>query len=182
MILWADLFDDAEAAVKEATEKANAPADPSHDGWVFTGWAVNVDEFGDYILVAKYNQVEPEPEKTKKIITYIDPLSGKPVLLSVEDDGTEIVPPEPNKYDDMQFLGWVEVVDPNGNKVYVAKYAADCRNAEPAPPAPSNNPEPPGNKAPNTGDPYRPYEWMTLGLGSGALVVALLKRKARRAS
>ena len=136
-------------------------------------------------MVAKYNQVEPE--KPKKIITYIDPLSGEPILLMVEDDGSEVTPPTPNKYADMQFIGWAKIVDPNENTVYVAKYAPDCRNENPKPPTPADDPEPStpdnpsGGKAPNTGDPYSPYEWMLLAMGSGALMVAL-RRKTKKVS
>ena len=63
MILAANRYDTSEEA--ETGSRKDAPTDPSHTGYVFTGWAVNVDEFGDYILVAKYNEI---PEDEKKLL------------------------------------------------------------------------------------------------------------------
>ena len=130
MILQSSNFNTKDKA-EAATGGDDVPT-PSHDGYVFTGWAMNEVD-GDYIMVAKYNKVEPQAK-----ITFIDPQnSGEEIIISTEDlDGknpTEIEAPTPEDHDGLQFVGWEYAQDANGNWVAAAKYASDCRNPEPEP-------------------------------------------------
>ncbi|MBQ9068377.1 MAG: InlB B-repeat-containing protein, partial [Eggerthellaceae bacterium] len=127
MILSAKRYEGQDAADTEAKAKADAPTDPVHDGYEFVGWVVNQDEFGDYVLVAKYNEpVVPEPAKT---VSYIDPQSGQIVVKSVDaSDPAATEPPAAPSHAGLQFVGWERGVDANGNVVYAAKYASDCQN------------------------------------------------------
>ena len=97
------------------------------------GWNVNQDEFGDYIIVAKYNE-KPKPE-----IYYFD---GQ----DKEFSRTEFVP----SHDGLSFLGWIAVTDDDGNVLgYVASYASDCANAQTTP-APKTTPVPTGTSPAGT--------------------------------
>ena len=152
MILSAKRYDDQTAADAAMAAEDGKPADPSHDGYVFTGWALSRDKFGDYVLIAKYNQEAVTPEPEIRAVTYVDPqaegdgmvLVSAAVGLSEEgtpDESGLEVPGSPS-HKDMQFVGWVKSVDANGNVIYTAKYAPDCANVPPAPVEPTTVPEP----------------------------------------
>ncbi len=135
MILKATKYDTADLADAEADSRADSPADPSHTGWTFTGWAANKDEFGDWILVAKYNEPTPSVVTETKTVTYIDPQASNMVIKQVEtDDPSTAEPPETNpSHSNMQFMGWQLYRDPSGNWIYVAQYQSDCGNVPPTP-------------------------------------------------
>lgn len=167
MILSAKLYDGQDAADAAANGKTDAPDAPSHDGLEFAGWALNQDEFGDWVLVAKYNEkVTPD---NRKVVSYIDPQTGELIISEITDDISSIKPPNNPSHDGFTFLGWEEVVDANGNHVFVAKYAPDCANnptpadpevierKTPAPstaykPAPAVTPQAVGKMLAKTGD------------------------------
>ena len=138
MILRATRYDDQAQADAAAKSYEGAPEDPSHDGYIFTGWVLNQDEFGDWVLMAKYNEVPPEP--ARKLISYIDPQTGEIIMSGY--DGDPITPPAGPAHDDMSFVGWMEVIDANGNKIYVAKYASDCSNRPTPAPTPTDPTDP----------------------------------------
>lgn len=127
IILQSRKYADQNAADAEAKNKADAPTNPSHDGYEFVGWEVSKDEFGDYVLTAKYNAITPAEEK--KIVSYVDPQSGKVIVSEFVDDPSEITPPNAPNYENMAFVGWELAQDANGNYIYMAKYAADCSNS-----------------------------------------------------
>ena len=126
MILNATLFDGQTAADAEAKGMAGKPANPKHKGYEFVGWVANQDEFGDWILVAKYNEVIP-PQDTTPTVSYIDPLTGLLVSERTNDPSSVKIPADP-KAKNMQFVGWRKVVDAGGNTIFVAEYACDCGN------------------------------------------------------
>ncbi|MBP3816464.1 MAG: Cna B-type domain-containing protein [Firmicutes bacterium] len=129
MILQAKKYADQVAADAEASGKADKPEDPSHEGYEFTGWVVNKDEFGDYIIVATYNEIQEQPVE-KVTVSYIDGQSGEPIVVreSVEDPSTVEPPAENPSHEGFSFVDWVEIKDEAGNIIFVAKYDTDCKN------------------------------------------------------
>ena len=182
MILKATKFDTSDEADAEAENKDGKPNDPSHDGYTFVGWVKNQDSFGDWILVAKYNETPKPPEKEKRTISYIDPESGNPVLLSVDaDEAASITPPAPEAHEGKQFIGWLQVTDTAGNTIYVARYSCpeceDCKNT-PAPPAePAKTP----TAAPMTGDMNNMMLWILVAViaVSTMLIILLLRQRSK---
>ena len=179
MILKATKFDASDEADAEAESKAGKPNDPSHDGYTFVGWVKNQDQFGDWILVAKYNETPKPPAKEKRTISYIDPESGNPVILSVDaDEAASITPPAPEAHEGKQFIGWLQVTDTAGNTIYVARYSCpeceDCKNT-PAPPA--KTPE----AAPDTGDMNNMMLWILVAViaVSTMLIILLLRQRSK---
>ena len=131
-VLAANRYADKDAAKKAADDHEGAPEDPSHEGYTFTGWLVGTDEFGDYVLIAKYNE-EIKPEKT--VVTFIDPQSGEMIIRSAEiaegEDPESIEKPEAPSHENMQFVGWEKTQDAAGNWIYAARYESDCKNPQP---------------------------------------------------
>jgi pilin isopeptide linkage protein len=110
--------DEAKAAAEGLTDK---PADPKHDGVKFTGWALNWDDNDNYVLVATYSDI---PKEVIPIVTYIDPQSGDPILVSVKSkDPYSVKVPDAPKHKGLRFLGWIKVKDEAGNTIFVAQYA-----------------------------------------------------------
>ena len=170
MILKATRYNTSTEADKAAKNKTGKPADPSHKDYDFVGWVANQDQFGDWILVAKYNEKLPAPV-SKKTTSYIDPVSGKLLKSEVTDDPSSVEAPTPASYPSMQFVEWAEIEDANGNTVFVAKYAVDCKNS-PAPP--ESKPSP----APNTGDSSTPIKWVVIGTVAGLGMMVSRRRRA----
>ena len=131
-VLAANRYADKDAAKKAADDHEGAPEDPSHEGYTFTGWLVGTDEFGDYVLIAKYNE-EIKPEKT--VVTFIDPQSGEMIIKSAEiaegEDPESIEKPEAPSHENMQFVGWEKTQDAAGNWIYAVRYESDCKNPQP---------------------------------------------------
>ena len=124
MIIKSDKYSQKEAQ-KQAQGKLSPPANPSHKGTKFIGWAVNFDEKDNWVLVAKYqdNPVKPVPT-----ISYIDPQSGKVLVSKQTDDPSSVKAPADPKSKNMQFTGWAVVTDSAGNTMYLAQYECDCSN------------------------------------------------------
>ena len=76
----------------------------------------------------------------------------------------------------MQFVEWAEIVDANGNTVFVAKYATDCKNAPPSTPA-----DPPAI-APPTGDENNMMLWIYLAIAALATIMIVLIIRRRNQS
>ena len=105
---------EAEAESEDAKVKAEAtaqgmkvPADKdsaSHAGWTFSGWTINRDKFGDYVMVAHHTK--------NTHTTYVDGQTGE----------TWTEKPGDPSHDGMKFVGWKQVTDEAGNTIYVAQY------------------------------------------------------------
>ena len=176
MILKATKYNTSAEADDAAQNKTDKPENPSHENYDFVGWVLNQDQFGDWILVAKYNEKLPEPAPAKKTTSYIDPVSGKLIKSEVTDDPSSVIPPTPSTYGNMQFVEWAEIVDANGNTVFVAKYATDCKNAPPSTPA-----DPPAI-APPTGDENNMMLWIYLAIAALATIMIVLIIRRRNQS
>ena len=178
---------------------AHAPAETelAHEGFEFVGWNVERDAAGNYIAVAKYNVVAPPaPAKT---VSYLDPQAANPLLVSVEtDDPSSVKAPADPSHAGLKFVGWQEITDSAGNKVFVPKYepvcpecpTPDCGNrTTPTPtPTPSWNVVPSSGSAtpvrpaalPNTGDNTSYVLPVAVALaGSGAALLGLAARRRR---
>ena len=126
--------------VDEASQ-AVAPAAPTHDGWVFAGWNENVDEFGDYVYVARYERPEV------LVVSYVDPLeaAGSQLVQSqiVEDESQADAVADPS-HEGAEFKGWQRYLDADGNVIYVANYGSYINPPKPDPdPTPTPTPNPP---------------------------------------
>ena len=184
-------YDSVADADAEAASLSEAPADPEHEGYVFTGWAVNQDEDGDYIIVATYNEV---PQTGKIAVSYVDGQGEKTLIQSVLVDPADVdgvVPPAAPSHDGMTFVGWKRTVDAGGNVIYVAEYASDCKNPGPDPEKDTQKQDNPNVEAnnqrggqeknmPATGD-ATSDTWVGLAALGGVLVagagVALARRR-----
>jgi len=73
------------------------------------------------VLVATYSDI---PKEVIPIVTYIDPQSGDPILVSVKSkDPYSVKVPDAPKHKGLRFLGWIKVKDEAGNTIFVAQYA-----------------------------------------------------------
>ena len=91
-----------------------------------------IDKNGNYVLVAMYSEI---PDEVSPVVSYIDPQSGAPVLVSeLAGSPKDVIPPEDPSHENMQFVGWEETKDVAGNTIFVAKYKCDCRNGSPGTP------------------------------------------------
>ena len=138
-------FDNLEPAKEEADKKTNAPDDPIHDGYKFLGWDVNFDPKSGYVLVAKYNK--------ETLVTYIDPISGEPIVKSeYTEDIHSVTDPNDPSHDGYTFTGWKDIVDSDGNHMRIATFKCNCASPGPGPtPCPVN---PTGYTPPRTGIVY----------------------------
>ena len=75
-----------------------------HAGWTFTGWTINRDQFGDYVMVAHHSK--------NTHTTYVDGQTG---------ETWDSQPGDPS-HDGLKFVGWKEVKDAAGNTIFVAQY------------------------------------------------------------
>ena len=130
MIVKSTRYGTKNQAESAAEKQKDKPADPSHAGYNFLGWALNRDENDNWILVATYADATPA---AKKITTYIDPQSGKVMLVSGES-GTIKKPAKP-KHDGMIFVKWVKSIDAAGNTIYVAKFKCANKGSSPSDPS-----------------------------------------------
>ena len=184
MILGAKQFDSQTDADDEAKNQTGRPSDPAHEGLVFVGWVVNQDEFGNYIITAKYNQVAPSGGKT---VSYIDPLApdGKRVIKSVvTDDPSSVTAPDLPTHDGYRITGWVVSEDSAGNLVYTpiiekicpaCPTCPDCKNVTPTPAGGGSSTTP--GRIPDTGDPAS-LAWAGFAL-VGGVAVAVSRRRRR---
>ena len=149
LILVATQFATQEAADEEAETLAGAPADPEHEGYIFTGWLVSQDEYGNYIITATYNETEPAGEKIA--VSYVDGQAEDVLLVSeLVDSPDEVEAPENPSHEGMTFVGWKQTVDAAGNIIFVAEYASDCKNpSEPDTPDTPDTPEQKDNPSPS---------------------------------
>ena len=154
LILSATQFETQEAADTEAETLAGAPADPEHEGYIFTGWLVSQDEYGNYIITATYNEAEPEPGKIA--VSYVDGQAEDALVKSeLVESADEVEAPENPSHEGMTFVGWKETVDAAGNVIFVAEYASDCKNPTepdtPDTPEQKDDPTPSGQGGGNGG-------------------------------
>ena len=166
LILKSDKYPNPDAAKAAATGKTDPPADPSHPKTKFMGWAVNYDEKGNYVLVAQYQDI---PDPVIPTTSYIDPQSGKPLLVSEKtNDPGKVIPPRDPKHPNLVFLGWKKVTDASGNTIFVAEYGCECSNGSSKSVDKSNV---------NTGDENMIYVWLwILLLSAAALVITAMIR------
>ena len=130
MILDAKLYAAQGDADKAAKAKSGAPKDPQHEGYEFIGWEINQDEFGDYIMVAKYSEVVTTD---KIVVSYVDGNSKEGIVkYALTDDPSKVEAPSDPNHKGLIFVGWKEAVDANGNIIYIAQYEPYCpKNDEP---------------------------------------------------
>ena len=142
MILKATRYNNVEEAKEEADSKANAPTVPEHEHFKFIGWDVNYDKNSGFILVAKY-------DKNDLLVTYVDPLSGSPIVKDeYTDDPGSVIDPSNPAHSGFIFTGWKEVLDSAGNHIRVATYKCNCPSPGPCPVNPT------GYTPPRTGIVY----------------------------
>lgn len=99
----------------EAEGDKLVPGDPhstSHDGFTFSGWTINRDQYGDYVMVAHHTK--------NTHVTYVDGQTG--------DTWGE--KPGDRSHDGLKFVGWKEVTDVAGNTIYVAQYEPIAKTAD----------------------------------------------------
>ena len=146
MILKSVKFESFDLAQAESIAQDLAPNDPEHNRYRFLGWDINYDKNAGYILVAKY-----EPNTFH--VTYIDPVSGKPIIKDdITSDASSINDPSnPNHIaEGLIFTGWKEVVDSDGNIMRIATYKCNCPKSPDKPDQPCPVNPSPGNSS------YRP--------------------------
>ena len=170
MALKSTTYDTHAEAQTAANNKTGAPANPKHSGYKFTGWAVNYDTNGNFVLVATYSQ-KPVKENTT---SYIDPQSGEPLLVSeVTDNPDSVKPPKDPKHPNLVFIGWKKVTDASGNTIYVAEYGCECSNGSP-------NPKSVDKSRVNTGDDNMLYVWIWILLLSAVsfVLTAMMRNRS----
>ena len=143
----ATAYPNSEAAANEANNKIDKPDDPSHEGYEFIGYDVDLNPVSGYVLVAKYSKI-------KKTVTYLDPAADNMIISSeiISESGSSNRPGDPS-HANFRFKEWVEAIDEDGNIVYVASYEVTCSEAEPKECATCNCPICPSPKqyiVPNT--------------------------------
>jgi hypothetical protein len=122
MVVGSTKYWSREEAENAADELRNAPADPDHDGYEFLGWDKNYDDNGNYVMVATYSPIPNKP-----VVSYVDGQSKNGVIKSEKtDDPSSVKKPKNPKHAGLQFVGWVESKDADGNIIYTAKYKSDC--------------------------------------------------------
>ena len=133
---------DYEKAHEESKTKAGAPDVPEYEHFKFIGWDVNYDKNSGFILVAKY-------DKSDLLVTYVDPLSGSPIVKDeYTDDPGSVIDPSNPAHSGFIFTGWKEVLDSAGNHIRVATYKCNCPSPGPCPVNPT------GYTPPRTGIVY----------------------------
>ena len=110
----------------DATLSAQADATPvyvpeaaSRDGYVFTGWTMNRDSFGDYLMLA--HRMKPE----QIVVSYVDAYAdedSRMVKTVFTDDESKVGAPDDPVHSGLIFKEWVRTVDAAGNVIYVAVY------------------------------------------------------------
>ena len=97
-----------ELSTQEEVRVTHDGSSESHKGYEFTGWTVNRDQFGDYVMVAHH---KPTSEAHT---VWVDGQTGETW------DGQ---PGDP-AHDGLRFVGWKQVTDAAGNIINVAQYEA----------------------------------------------------------
>ena len=183
MVLKSNTYDTHSEAEEAAKSQSGAPTVGEHKNYKFTGWAVNYDENGNFVLVATYSEI---PQTTKPTTSYIDPQSGKPLLISEEtDDPSSVKVPKDPKHDNLVFVGWVKTKDVAGNTIFVAKYECKCEGGNGQQcddTSDGGNGKGAGgsskNAGVNTGDDNLLYFWITLFfLAAASLAFTTMRRR-----
>ena len=170
MIVKSTSYRTVEEAKAAATNKTNPPKDPSHEGKKFLGWALNWDENDNYVLVAMYSD---KPKPVAPVVSYIDPYSGKAILVSkITNDKTTVLQPPAPKHDNMVFDKWEEIVDTAGNTMYIATFKCDCSNG-------SVSPKSVDKSNVDTGDNNDLYIWIWMLMMAAAAFVATAMARNR---
>lgn len=95
------------------------PADPTREGWKFTGWKRTIDDDGNVTYTATWEEI-PGPERVE--ITY-DPANGeKETTVTINRNENEPGQPADPTRDGFTFMGWDRVEDENGNVTYKARW------------------------------------------------------------
>lgn len=177
-VTWVNGYDGTElksesyGVVTEADAYENEyPADPTRDGYTFTGWSDPAfGEDGNITIAAQWavdrnrNDI-PDDEEYRTVTyrdgvdesifddqTYSELLDGDATPAFVDEDGNEITPTR----DGYTFEGWTpEVTDTvTGSVVYVAQWS----EVAPVPPTPEDPTPIDPNPTPGTDDPATPTD------------------------
>ena len=107
------------------------PAPPEREGYTFGGWLRKQDADGNVTYTANWIEIKKDPE-VRKTVTYIDPMAENAKVKSGYTDNAEDMkePEGTPSHESMQFTGWKEVTDNEGNIVKYASYKVDCENPQ----------------------------------------------------
>ena len=125
--VWVTYVDSDGTVYMDRTEftkgdpEPGAPADPTREGYSFTGWSRSVDGQGNITYTASW-RAESAPEPETVWVTYVDSASSAVYLgrTTMERGGTEPAAPANPTRSGYTFTGWSRTVDRDGNITYTA--------------------------------------------------------------